>query len=209
MDNTNLAHPDVAIDKFSGTDPDQNVEAFVQLIERKINFALGDSPGDAGELASYTFRKTALFSSLIRRPVAEWYENIFTNATTWENVRTSLITRLSSGRNKLRYEMEVEHCIIGDGEEIRNFLHCIKRMVDKGWPGDMNGIEVAQQNAERGAQGGQRRQRYIDYSLKGLRPRYLQRKAQEYLTENPNATRIEFSNRIFERDVSFQVSSNF
>ena len=84
--------------------------------------------------------------------------------------------------------MEVEHCIRGDGEEIRNFLHRIKRMVDKGWPDDLNGIEAAHHNAEREAQGRQRRQRYIDYSLKGLRHRYLQRKAQEYLMENPIAT---------------------
>ena len=105
--------------------------------------------------------------------------------------------------------MEVEHCIRGDGEEIRNFLHRIKRTVDKGWPDDLNGIEAAHHNAERTAQGRQRRQRYIDYSLKELRPRYLQRKAQEYLMENPNATWNDFSTRIFQRDVSFQVSSNF
>ena len=105
--------------------------------------------------------------------------------------------------------MEVEHCIRGDREEIRNFLHRIKRTVDKGWPGDLNGIEVAHLNAEREAQGRQRRQRYIDYSLKGLRPRYLQQKAQEYLMENPNALWNDFSTRILQRDVSFQVSSNF
>ena len=32
--------------------------------------------------------------------------------------------------------MKVEHCIRGD-EEIRNFLHRIKRTVDRGWPDDM------------------------------------------------------------------------
>ena len=105
--------------------------------------------------------------------------------------------------------MEVEDCIRGDGEKVWNFLHLIKRMVDKGWPDDLNGIEAAQHNAERHAQGLQRRQRYIDYSLKGLRPRYLQRKAQEYLMENPNATWNDFSTRIIQRDVSFQISSNF
>ena len=105
--------------------------------------------------------------------------------------------------------MEVEHCIRGDREKIRNFLHRIKRTVDKGWPDDLNGIEVAHHSAERDAQGRQRRKRYIDYSLKGLRTRYLQRKAQEYLMENPNATWNDFSTRIIERDVSFQVSSNF
>ena len=63
MTNAHLAYPDLAIDKFSGTDPDQDAESFIQLIERKINFAPGDAPGDAGELANYTFRKKALFSS--------------------------------------------------------------------------------------------------------------------------------------------------
>ena len=209
MANTHLAYPDLAIDKFSGTDPDQDAESFIQLIERKINFALGDAPADDGELVNYTFRKKALFSSLLRGPAADWYESNITNATTWEDVRTNFITRFSDGRNKFRYQMEVEHCIRGDGEEIRNFLHRIKRTVDKGSPDDLNGIEAAQHNAERNAQGRQRRQRYIDYSLKGLRPRYLQRKAQEYLMENPNATWNDFSTRIKKRDVSFQVSSNF
>ena len=209
MANTHLAYPDLAIDKFSVTDPDQDAESFIQLIERKNNIALGDAPGDAGELANYTFRKKALFSSLLRGPAAEWYESIITNATTWDIVRTIFITRFSDGRNKFRYRIEVEHCIRGDGEEIRNFLHRIKRTVDKGWLDDMEGISPADHGAERTAQGRQRRQRYIDYSLKRLRPRYLQRKAQEYLIENPNATWNDFPTRIIQRDVSFQVSSNF
>ena len=209
MANAHLAYPDLAIDKFSGTDSDQDAESFIQLIERKINFALGDAPADAGELVNYTFRKKALFSSLLQGPVAEWYESNITNATTWEDVRTNFITRFSKGRNKFRFRMEVEHCIRGDGEEIRNFLHRIERTVDKSWPEDLNGIEAANQAAERTAQGRQRGQRYKDNSLKGLRPRYLQRKAQEYLMENPNATWNDFSARIIQRDVSFQVSSNF
>ena len=206
---THIAYPDLAIDKFSGTDPDQDAESFIQLIERKINSALGDAPADAGELLNYTFRKKALFPSLLRGPAAEWYESNITNATTWENVRTNFITSFSDGRNKFRYRMEVEHCIRGDGEEIRKFFHRIKPTVNKGWPDDLNGIEAAQHNPEREAQGRQRKQRYIDYRLKGLRPRYLQRKAQEYLMENPNATWNDFSTRIIQRDVSFQVSSNF
>ena len=105
--------------------------------------------------------------------------------------------------------MQMEHCIKGDGEEIRNFLHRIKPTVNKGWPDDLNGIEATHHNAEREAQGRQRRQRYIDYSLKRLRPRYLQRKAEEYLMQNPNATWNDFSTRIIQRDVSFKVSSNF
>ena len=102
----------------------------------------------------------------------------------------------------------MELCIRGDGEEIRNFLHRIKRTVEKGWPDDLNGNDVAHHKAEREAQGRQRRQRYIEYSMKGLRLRYLQRKAQEYLIENTNATWNDVSTQIIQRDVSFQVSSN-
>ena len=54
-----LAYPDLAVEKFCGTDPDQDAESFIQLIERKNNFSLGDAPVDAGELVNYTFRKKA------------------------------------------------------------------------------------------------------------------------------------------------------
>ena len=49
--------------------------------------------------------------------------------------------------------MEVEPCIRRDGEENRNFLHRIKRTVDKSWPADMNGFEASERKAEREAQG--------------------------------------------------------
>ena len=188
MATTHLTYPDLAVGSFFGTDPDQNAEFFIQLIDGKNNLALRDAPGDAGKLANYTFRKRALFSVLLRGAAAEWYENNITNSTTLENVLTNFITRFSDGRNKFRHRMEVEHCIRGCGEEIRNFLHGIMRTVDKGWPNDMEGIIPADPGAERKAEALQRRRRYIEYSMKGLRPRYLQRKAQEYMMENPNAT---------------------
>ena len=131
---TQIAYPDLVIDKFSGTDPDQDAESFIQLIERKINSAFGNAPGDAGKPANYTFRKKALFFSLLRGPAAEWYESNITNATTWENVRTNFITRFSNGRNEFRYRMEEEHCIRGDGEEIRNFYSVSNERLIKAGP---------------------------------------------------------------------------
>ena len=111
MANTHLPHPDLALDKFSGTDPDQDAESFVQLIERKINFALGDAPADPDNLVSYTIRKKALFFSLLRGPAPEWYENNIESATTWADTREQFITQFSDGRNKYRYRMEVEQCV--------------------------------------------------------------------------------------------------
>ena len=73
----------------------------------------------------------------------------------------------------------------------------------------MAGVVAAEQAAERTAQARQRRQRYINYTLKGLRPRYLQRKAQEHLMEHPNATCNGFSTHLINKDVSYQVSTSF
>ena len=56
-----LAYPDMAVDKFSGADLHQDAESLIQLIERKINFALGDAPGDPGELANYFQKKKRCF----------------------------------------------------------------------------------------------------------------------------------------------------
>ena len=120
MANTHLAYLDLAVNKISGTDPDQDAESFIRIIERKINFTLEDAPGDTGELTKYTLRKKAPFSSLLPGPAAEWYENNITNAT-WGNVRTNFITRFSDGGNKLRYRKEVEPCIRADGEEFGTF----------------------------------------------------------------------------------------
>ena len=182
----------------------------MHLIDCKINFALGTEP-EPGEVdhAICLFGNKALFSSLIRGPAAEWYGSKIQDANTWNEVRTLFITRFSDGRNKFRHRMEIEHCIPADGEEIRNFVHWMKKTVDKGWPGDMVGVAADDRDTERAAQARQRRQRYIDCTLKGLRPGYLQRKAQEYLMEHPNATGNDFSTLLINKDVSYQVSTSF
>ena len=131
MANAQLAHPDLTLDKFSGTDPDQDAESFIRLIECKINSALGTEPDEAdADHVIYLIRKKALCSSLLRRPAAEWYGSTIQDAMTWNEVRTLFITRFSDRRNKFGHRMEFEHCIRADGEEIRNFFHRLKKTVD-------------------------------------------------------------------------------
>ena len=108
MTNLHLAYSDLALDKFSGTDKDQDAEAFIRLIKCKINFALGTEPDDTdAEHVNYLFRTKAFFSSLLRGPAAEWYGSTIQDAMTWHKVRTLFITRFSDGRNKFRHRMEV------------------------------------------------------------------------------------------------------
>ena len=200
----------MALDKIFGSDPDQDAEAFILFIECKINFALGTEP-DPGDFehSIYLFTKKALFSSVLRAPTADWYGSIFQDAVTWNDVRTLLITIFSDRRIKFRHRMEVERFIGADGEETRKFLHRMKKSVDKGWPDDIVRVAAADQHGERAAESRQRRQRYIDCTLKGLRPRYLQRKSQEYLMEHPKATWNDFSTHLTNKGISYQVSTSF
>ena len=62
MTATHLAYPDLALEKFSGTDPNQDAESIIQSMQRKNNFALGDA------LANYSFRKKALFFLFTQKP---------------------------------------------------------------------------------------------------------------------------------------------
>ena len=154
-----LACPDLALDNLSGTDSDQDAEAFIRLRECRISFALGTEPEVADwEHVIYLFRKEVFFSSLLKRPATECYRSTIQDAVTWNEVRTLFITKFSDG-NIFRHRMEVEHCLRANGEEIQNFLHRIRKTLDKGWHGDMVGVATADQEADRAAQSEQRRQR--------------------------------------------------
>ena len=118
---------------------------------------------------------------------AESFLQLIEAATLWNEIEVNFITRFSDGRNKFRPRLEVEHC----------------------WPDDMDGIPRAQQNAERAKQTRQQEQRYMDYNLRGIKPNYLQLKAQEQLMEYPNASWNDFSTQNIQEDVMLQVSSNF
>ena len=100
-----IAYPYVASDKFFFTEPDKEVQFFLQQTE---------------------------------------------TATLWNEIKINFITRSPEGQNKLRHRLEVQYR----------------------WPGDMNGIRNAQQNAEGTTQKRQQKQRYMDYNLRGLKPNF-------------------------------------
>ena len=81
---------------------------------------------------------------------------------------------------QIKFEIDwTLNTVVEETEKGQNFLNKNKWAVDRGWPEDMHGIPNAEHNAERAAQGRQRRQRCVDYSLRGLRPKNLQQKVQE------------------------------
>ena len=194
------------MDKFSGKDPDQDVKSFLLTVENKIDFSLGSPPNAADDAARYLFRKKALFSSLLRGPAAEWYEgfNVGNPLPTWIQVRTAFITRFSDDRDKYRHRITAENCVRGKEELVKNFYHRVKQAVDKGWP-----IDAAANQNERDAQQNLRNQKYIDFTIRGLTPSGLKRKAHEYLIEHPNTTWDNFKDHVANKDLIYSVSSEF
>ena len=146
--------------------------------------------------------KKALFSSLLRGPAAEWYADSINDAATWDQIRTAFIDRFSDDRDKYRHKITAENCVRGNEELIKNFYHRVKSAVDKGWPLDPNG----NQN-ERDNQQNQRNAKYIEFTVTGLKPTGLKRKAHEYLIEQPNATWDAFQTHITSKDVIYTISS--
>ena len=180
-----VSFPDLALDKFSGNDPDQDVESFLLTVDNKIDFSLGSPPKAADDAARYLFRKKALFSSLLRGPAAEWYEGFNTSnpLPTWIQVRTAFITRFSDVRDKYRLRIIDEICVRGKKGLVKNFYQRVKPAIDKGWP-----IAAAANQNERDAQQNLRNQKYIDFTIGRLTPSGHKRKAHEYLIEHPNTT---------------------
>ena len=108
-------------------------------------------------------------------------------ATMWNETKVSFHTGFSDRPSKFCDRLEVDHCLLDD----------------------MNGTPNAQQNAKRATQKKQQKQIYIDYSPRGLKPNYLEIKAQEQLLECLNPTRNNFSTYNIQEDVMLQVCSNF
>ena len=147
-------------------------------------------------------RRKALFSSLLRGPAAEWYADSIGDAVTWDQIRTAFIDRFSDDRDKYRHRITAENCVRGNEELIENFYHRVKSAVDKGWPLDPNGT-----HAERDNQQNQRNAKYIEFTIRGLKPNGLKRRAHEYLIGHPNATWDVFRTHITSKDVIYTISS--
>ena len=200
-DNT-VSFPDLALDKFSGNDPEQDVRSFLTTVENKINFSMGHEPDNDDDRARYLFRKKALFSSLLRGPAAEWYTDNIGDGHDWQHIRTHFLTRFSDNRDKYRYRITAENSVRGNEEIIKNYFHRVKRAVDRGWPDEENA-----DNAARAALNAQRRQKYIEFAVRGLTPNELKNKAHQYLIEHPNATWEQFQEHVTNKDLVFTISS--
>ena len=202
MAQNTVSFPDLTLDKFSGNDPDQDAKSFLLTVENKINLSFGSRPTDNAEKARYLFRKkgTIFFtSSRTSSRVVCRFNKRCSNLGPDQNAFTD---RFSDDRDKYRHRITAENCVRGNEELIKNFYHRVKSAVEKELPLNPNGT-----NAEKDDQQNQRNAKYIEFTIRALRPNGLKRKAHEYLIEHPNATWDAFQTHITSKDVIYTISS--
>ena len=202
MAENTASFPDLALNKFSGNDPDQDEKSFLLTVENKINFLLGSQPTDVAERARYLFRKKALISSLFRGPAAAWYADSINDIATWNQIRTASIDRYSDDRDKYRHKITAENCVRGNEELIKNFYHRVKSAIDKEWPQDTNGTQAGRDNQQN-----HRNAKYVEFTVRGLKPNGVKRKAHDYLIEHPNVTWDAFQTHFTSKDLICTISS--
>ena len=198
-----ISYPELAGDKFSGLGT-EDPEAFINLVERKVEFSLGSRPADAdaganpGQIAqvqanqnAWDSRRKALFASLLRGPAAEWYQNVDPNIA-WNEFRNLFINRFTDGQNRYRYRIDAENCKRQPDEQIKAYIHRVTYAVQKGWPN----LPAAQ-----------RETKYIEYFVRGLSPIQLKQSAHKWLITHPDATWDELQTELVQKDLSFTMSA--
>ena len=209
MFDTLISHPKLSLMTFSGNDPKQKATTFWNAVENKILFSLDQRPADGDARRSYDNRQRSLFGSLLTDTSLEWFNDNVTNATTWAQLKDLFLNRFTEGRGQFKHRIDAENTARQDGQLIKIYFHRIKPSVDRGWPESIDvtvHADKAAQNAERNIQTRQRSQKYIDFSIKKLRPLALKQKVHEYMIEHPNSNWDQFTNHVITKDLTFIVA---
>ena len=191
-----VAYPDLALEKFTGLDPNEDARDFLDIVEKKRAFSLGTRPGDAGdEQDAYDNRQRALFGSILRGPAAQWYQGLAANLP-WNDIRDQFIDRFTDDKDKYRRRIEAENIKRQPDEFIKSYIHRLSTAVDRGWPNPTFNDD-------------QRTAKKMEFFVRGLSPPGLKQKAHQFLIENPTATWQQLKDHIATKDLSFAVSSEF
>ena len=117
-----VAYPDLALQNFTGLDPNDDSRDFLDIVEKKITFSLGTRPADAGDNQdTYDNRQRALFGSIFGGPAAQWYQGLAAHLPSNE-IRDQFIDRFTDDKDKYRRRIEAEN-IKRQPDEFSKKLH--------------------------------------------------------------------------------------
>ena len=128
---------DVVMETFSGTEPEDDTNAFFKQSNYKFKVTLGQLPAPGNYRENCLFRQQALSASLLRGSAGEWYAgniNEDDTAHMWDFLNRVIRTRFTEGRNRYRFQTQAENIKPTEKQPIQTYLQRVKKVVDKGWP---------------------------------------------------------------------------
>ena len=130
----------------------------------------------------------------------EWFNDNVTNATTWAQLKDLFLNRFTDGQDQFKHRIDAENAARQDGVLIKNYFHRVNSSVDRSSVDVTVHADEAAQTAERNMRTRQRSQKYIGFSIKGIRPLALRQKAREYMIEHPRSNWDQFTNHVITKD---------
>ena len=130
----------------------------------------------------------------------EWFNDNVTNATTWAQLKDLFLNRFTDGQDQFKHRIDAENAARQDGVLIKNYFHRVNSSVDRSSVDVTVHADEAAQTAERNMRTRQRSQKYIGFSIKGIRLLALRQKAREYMIEHPRSNWDQFTNHVITKD---------
>ena len=187
-----IAYPDLALEKFTGLDSSEDALTF-NLTERKIGFCLGIRHAtDATQQALYDQRRRDLFGSILRGPAQDWYDGLAVGKT-WDEIKTEFLNRFTDDKDKYLKRIDAENLKRQADENIKSYIYRVVKVVDLGWSGSSEN---------------ERKQKYIDFFLRGLAPPALKQNAYQRKIEHPAESWDDLKTHVINKDLSYSISTS-
>ena len=104
-----VAYPELALETFTGLDPNVDAKYFLDMVEKTIAFSLGTRPEDAiGDQDTHDNRQRTQFGSILRGPAAQWYQGLAAGLP-WKDISDQCIDRFTDDKDKYRRRTEAEN----------------------------------------------------------------------------------------------------
>ena len=202
---------DVAMEKFSGNEPEADAGAFLKQVEDKIKVTLGQLP------APVMIEKT--IHSVNEHFLHLYFADQQQNGTLPRLTKMTLPTRGTSKKENfvhvllmveidIDFEFRLKTLSVLKMSPSKHTCKELKKIVDKGWPTIyVVGATAAQRTAADNQMQIHRNEKYISLGSKGLIPNSLKQCAYKRMLEHPNTTWEQLATHLINKNLCFAMSA--
>ena len=105
----------------------------------------------------YDQRRRNLFGSILRGPAQDWFDGLAARKT-WDEIKREFLNGFTVDNDKYLKRIDAENLKRQADKNIKSYIYRVVKVVDLGWSSSSEN---------------ERKQKYIDFFLRGLAPRAL------------------------------------